>query len=260
MHERLRDERRLWKVVTLAAAFHDYGKLYRRRYGLDSYDAPFLVDSILDALCSSPQEKAAIAFCIRHHDLVEHVANGAVPIPAILATLGRVSAQYHNICWDTLSLIQVAGAASLGNGRLTEEKLTLGQILATQRLSCPAAEHVVRINRLIFSNMSADDSELTDICRAQLQRRGLERNDFINFCDGVLLRNWDALNVRKADVNSVRVEMCFDWLEVFFNRWRADQRVADIVALSTDIKGNAMQVGETLSGDRYLVIGRASNG
>jgi hypothetical protein len=68
---RLSEDACLRKLAILAASFHDYGKLYRRRYGLDSYDAGFLMQEILSKICATSEETAATIFCIRNHDIVE---------------------------------------------------------------------------------------------------------------------------------------------------------------------------------------------
>lgn len=255
IRERLTADERLRKLVMLSASFHDYGKLYRRRYGLDSYDAAFLVQPILDRICATPEERAATVFCIRNHDIVEHVGNGAVPLQAVLASYRELSPKYQEVCWPALSMIQVAGAASLGNGRLTEMKLSLGKLLLTGEFAKQSTDHVIRLNRLIFPGMAPDDAKLLALSRSQLANHGLEQPEFVEFCNRVTIRNWNVLGLARADIEDSRIRKSFDAIEQLLQIWKGRKSYTDMILLNGNITTDAVKTGVTLSGDHFLTVG-----
>lgn len=109
-------------VLWLAASMHDYGKLYWRGEGLDADDALHLCQPILDEIVD-PGTHGVLAFCIRNHDYIEHVLNGQVPVPFITRQRDELPADARGFALRCLGIIQLAGAASLGEGRLTRKKM-----------------------------------------------------------------------------------------------------------------------------------------
>ena len=65
-------------AIWTASALHDYGKIFRRGYGLDAEDAVPLCDKLIEVL--SPDGMVEfIHYGIRNHDLIEHTVTGDTP-------------------------------------------------------------------------------------------------------------------------------------------------------------------------------------
>jgi hypothetical protein len=65
-------------AIWTASALHDYGKIFRRGYGLDAEDAAPLCDKLVQALAPDGMVEL-IHFGIRNHDLIEHAVTGDTP-------------------------------------------------------------------------------------------------------------------------------------------------------------------------------------
>ena len=104
-------------ALWLAAALHDCGMLCGRGAYVDVEDGVVLSRPIIDALC--PEDLRDLAtFVLRHHDYVKGVFLGEVPAAIIADDLGALPAEQRAMGLAALGCVQVAGAASLGEGRL----------------------------------------------------------------------------------------------------------------------------------------------
>jgi hypothetical protein len=106
----------------VAAALHDYGMLSGRPGGVDVEDGVVLCGPILDALCDEPHRGLA-RFVVRNHDYVKDVFDGGVPPAFVARQREALAPALRPAALAALGIVQVAGAASLGEGRLTRARL-----------------------------------------------------------------------------------------------------------------------------------------
>jgi hypothetical protein len=111
-------------ALWLGAALHDCGMLGGHQGGLDVEDGVALASSIVDAL--SPADGRGVAiFAIRHHDFIKEVFRGEVPPAFIADDLGSLPQPTRATALTALGMIQVAGSASLGEGRLSAARVSI---------------------------------------------------------------------------------------------------------------------------------------
>jgi len=104
-------------ALWLAAALHDCGMLCGRGAHVDVEDGVVLSRPILDALC--PEELRELAtFVLHHHDYIKGVFLGEVPAGLVAHELATLPDGQRPLALAALGFVQVAGAASLGEGRL----------------------------------------------------------------------------------------------------------------------------------------------
>jgi hypothetical protein len=144
-------------ALGVAAALHDYGKLLARPDGLDSEDTVGLVAELIRPWRFDEQVVSLIGFWIRYHDLIEHVQNGEGCGAAILSDLDSLPGSLRPQALSGLGLIQVAGACSLGDGRLVSDKVKLLQILLADREHYLGLSPKERLDRLISERVERDD-------------------------------------------------------------------------------------------------------
>lgn len=106
----------------LAAAFHDYGKLYRRRGAADALDACVLAEPILQLLLPQAQI-STVRLVVLCHDYIGSVESGEVPLAWVESQFAAVPDRAKALVMA--GAIQLAGASSLGDGRLTSRRLEL---------------------------------------------------------------------------------------------------------------------------------------
>jgi hypothetical protein len=156
-----------------ASALHDYGKIFRRGYGLDAEDAAPLCDNLIQALAPEGMVEL-IHYGIRNHDLIEHSVTGDAPACFIKEPLEALPDDVRARAMPMLGLIQHIGAASLGEGRLTRAKLDIfnaclsGDIVADESVEA-------RLGRLLFGGEAVPDASAT--ARAGAVLAGLDDAD-----------------------------------------------------------------------------------
>ncbi|MEY2453050.1 MAG: hypothetical protein QOD92_2624 [Acidimicrobiaceae bacterium] len=111
-------------ALWLGAALHDCGMLGGGDGNVDVEDGVVLADDVLDELCPAHVRPLA-SFAIRNHDYIRNVFLGEVPSGFITDQLGELSVDVRAIAIGALGMIQVAGAASLGEGRLSEFRVAI---------------------------------------------------------------------------------------------------------------------------------------
>jgi hypothetical protein len=109
----------------LAASLHDYGKLYGRRNGLDPEDGVAMVAPLLSRIEPVGDLTELILFAVRNHDVIESVTTGSTPAAFIGEQLRRLPADQRELAMASLGIIQFAGAASLGMGRVVPSKVEI---------------------------------------------------------------------------------------------------------------------------------------
>jgi hypothetical protein len=181
------DKCSLW----LAAALH--GKLYRHRYGLDADDAVSLCRPILETLVD-PRDGHLVEFCIRNHDYIEHIPTGETPVSFICRQLACMPSTRLRTALSCLGIIQLVGATSLGEGRLTVWKTAIFQLLVDGSLVDDTSTSC-RLARLLFGDRFFVDDEKRGIaCRLLESLDQDERGGVEEFLSRVVLHGWAALS------------------------------------------------------------------
>lgn len=104
-------------ALWLAAAMHDCGMLCGHGAYVDVEDGIVLSRDVIEALCPAPLR--ALSTCVlRHHDYIKGVFLGEVPASIVADDVEALTPALRPIAMAGLGLVQVAGAASLGEGRL----------------------------------------------------------------------------------------------------------------------------------------------
>jgi hypothetical protein len=111
-------------ALWLGAALHDCGMLAGRSADLDVEDGIALARPLLDDLCPAALLEVA-AFALRHHDYIKDVFTGCVPVALVGEALAALAPEQQPVALGALGMIQVAGAASLGTGRLTAYRMEI---------------------------------------------------------------------------------------------------------------------------------------
>ena len=176
-------------ALWLGAALHDCGMVHGRGAYVDVEDGVVMSRAVLDQLC--PSEFRSLAeFALHHHDYIKDVFLGEMPVALTADALAALSEHERGLALPALALIQVAGAASLGEGRLTGFRLAIfdgcmaGTALADRspatRLGRLLAERPEEGNRVDFG---ADADGLDALER-------VEQRDVLGFLDTVGIHGW----------------------------------------------------------------------
>ncbi|MFN8025824.1 MAG: hypothetical protein U0W40_05530 [Acidimicrobiia bacterium] len=111
-------------ALWLAAAMHDCGMLCGRVSSVDVEDGVVLGRDVIDALC--PEHLRDLAYVVlRHHDYIKDCFLGEVPVGLIGDDVDRLDPSLRPVALAALGAVQVAGAASLGEGRLGEFRMEI---------------------------------------------------------------------------------------------------------------------------------------
>lgn len=111
-------------ALWLGAALHDCGMLGTNEAAVDVEDGVAFADDLLEALCPA-QFRALASFAIRNHDYIRNVFLGEVPVGLIANQVDELRPDLRSPALPVLGMIQVAGAASLGDGRLSEFRVAV---------------------------------------------------------------------------------------------------------------------------------------
>ena len=142
-------------AIWTASALHDYGKIFRRGYGLDAEDAAPLCDKLIAALAPDGMVEF-IHYGVRNHDLIEHTVTGDTPAWLIKEPIEELPEGVRGRALPMLALIQHIGAASLGEGRLTGAKLDIyNACLSGDIVGDGSVE--ARLGRLLFGGQAVPD-------------------------------------------------------------------------------------------------------
>jgi hypothetical protein len=161
----LAPSREIRVALWLGAALHDCGMLCGRGSYVDVEDGIVLSRPVIDALCPAPYRGLASAV-LHHHDYIKGVFLGEVPVARVADEIEALDRTQRAIALAGLGLVQVAGAASLGEGRLEAfriqifERCVKGDALDDRTSS-------TRLARLLAGNQDAGPRP-TDGVDAQL--------------------------------------------------------------------------------------------
>jgi hypothetical protein len=108
----------------LAASLHDCGMLCGRGAYVDVEDGVPLSRPLIEALCPAALPDLA-TFVLHHHDYIKGVFLGEVPAALVADDLARLPDSQRRLALAALGCVQVAGAASLGEGRLGPQRIEI---------------------------------------------------------------------------------------------------------------------------------------
>jgi hypothetical protein len=111
-------------ALWLAAALHDCGMLSGHGAYVDVEDGIVISRDIIEALCPEPLRDLAY-FALRHHDYIKDVFLGEVPVAVVGDGLAQLDPSRHRTALAALGLVQIAGAASLGTGRIDSFRIAI---------------------------------------------------------------------------------------------------------------------------------------
>jgi hypothetical protein len=157
--------------------------------GLDVENAAALCRPVLDALCAPPL-RGLVEFAIRNHDFIKDVWSGEVPAGFVAGQLAALPAPLRGTALAALGMIQVAGAASLGEGRLSRARLEIcrGCFDGTALADASAGTRLARL-------MADDGLEVGAASRreaaAWIEALGPgAREQVVDLLDAALLHGW----------------------------------------------------------------------
>jgi hypothetical protein len=179
-------------AVWITSALHDYGKIFRRGYGLDAEDAAPLCEDLVEALAPDGMSEL-IHYGIRNHDLIEYTISGDTPASFITAPLMDVPESVRDRAMPMLGIIQHIGAASLGEGRLSGAKLEIynaccdGSIVADGSIAA-------RLGRMLYGPRAVPDAQATAKAQAQLDAMDAGvRADLEALLEDTVLLGWEPI-------------------------------------------------------------------
>jgi hypothetical protein len=151
-------------ALWLGAALHDAGMLCGRGAYVDVEDGVVLARALIDALCPDGLQDLS-EFVLHHHDYIKSVFLGEVPTALVADALDALDPVLQPVASAGLGLVQVAGAASLGEGRLGSFRIGIFErCFAGEALDDRSA--LTRLARLLATAPSATPPGLDDASAA----------------------------------------------------------------------------------------------
>jgi hypothetical protein len=196
-------------ALWLGAGLHDCGMLGGRGSYVDVEDGIVLAAGVLDGLC--PPDVVGVArFALRHHDYIKDRFTGEVPVAAIADDLAVLDAAQRRLALGVLGMIQVAGAASLGTGRLSAFRIAIfRRCTAGDALDGHQPEE--RLARLLGDGDVVDVGERIHEASVLLDARGSDRPALVALLDTIPVHGWH--HVAAPSSSAERVEMLLDVAE-----------------------------------------------
>jgi hypothetical protein len=229
-------------ALWLACALHDCGMLCGRGSYVDVEDGLVISHDVIEALC--PQQLRSLAyFALHHHDYIKDVFLGEVPVSVITDELVELDVHLRATALAALGLVQVAGAASLGVGRLGAFRIAIFHRCIDGGVLDDASRET-RIARLISDTpeLLVDGPEGVETALDSLDTP--QRDVLGQFLDSTSLHGWHRAlaGTRRADRMDTLVDIAT----------RARDSGADAVVLAPG-RGATACVETALSGCRLLV-------
>ena len=114
----------VYSSLILSLAFHDFGKFVGTEFGLDAEDADILAAPMLDVLCKR-EMRPLVTFLICNHDWIQHLPSGRVPVKFLQSQMEMLAKRWQGAVLPLIGIIQFVGAASLGEGRISKERMEI---------------------------------------------------------------------------------------------------------------------------------------
>jgi len=182
-------------ALWLGAALHDCGMLGGRSMGVDVEDGVDLARDLVEELCPERTQSLAL-FAVRNHDYVKDMFRGEVPVQFIADQVDDLEPDLRPVAVATLGMIQVAGAASLGEGRLSSFRLTLFERCLAGTVFADASP-AVRLQRLLGTGGESTTAPVVDALASS------RAADWREFLDAVPTHGWHrAWGERRDDVDA----------------------------------------------------------
>ncbi|MFA5883135.1 MAG: hypothetical protein WDA60_04745 [Acidimicrobiia bacterium] len=180
-------------ALWLGAALHDCGMLCGQGAHVDVEDGVVLARPLLERYCPSGTRPVA-EFALRHHDYIKDAFLGEAPVGMVADDLAALDPDLRELAMVSLALIQVAGASSLGEGRLTDFRLDIfhacvaGTALADRT-------NVLRLARLLapVPDAVARGEAVPDVAAAAAALAALDpdaRAELDDLLDRVFVHGW----------------------------------------------------------------------
>jgi hypothetical protein len=150
-------------AIWLAAALHDCGMLCGRGAYVDVEDGVVLSRPIIEALGPEALHDLATSV-LHHHDYIKGVFLGEVPVALVADGLAALPEAQRPVALAALGCVQVAGAASLGEGRLGTQRVEIFE-RCFDGTALDDRSRTTRIERLLGARTELDPTfdELLDV-------------------------------------------------------------------------------------------------
>jgi len=209
-------------ALWLSAALHDCGKLSGQSPQVDVEDGLIVAGPVLQAYCP-PTTRPIAEFTLRHHDYVKDAFLGEAPVGALADDLAAIDAELQPVALLALGLIQVAGASSLGEGRLTDFRLDIFHA-CTAGTALTDRTPELRLARLLAPapDWACARRVVPDVDAARVALDPDTRTRVENFLEHVFVHGWQRFACRA--VPAVRLRS-LEALATLNKEWRADHLV-----------------------------------
>jgi hypothetical protein len=179
-------------ALWLAAALHDCGMLCGRGASVDVEDGVVVGRELLASLCPSGLDTLAM-FVLRHHDYIKAVFLGEVPAALVADDLARIEPAMASTALIGLGLVQIAGAASLGEGRLERFRMEIWRRCLDGSALIDDSP-VTRLARLLAVIPQAAPPPTQGAAGALDQLTDDERQRFLRFLASVAVHRWQRVS------------------------------------------------------------------
>ena len=224
-------------ALWLAGALHDCGMLCGRGSYVDVEDGLVLSRDVIDALCPAHLRPLAY-FVIHHHDYIKDVFLGEAPVTFVADELDALDVDIRPTALAALGLVQIAGAASLGDGRLGAFRMEIARA-CFDGTALDDRTPETRLGRLLAREPSAAPPIAGD---STTTLGSLEP-----FLRAAALHGWHR------DAAASGVDERIQRLHAFASAWEAHGRPEHLV-LSPVGTGTGMREETALNGTRVLVL------
>ena len=207
----------------LGAALHDYGILAAREGDLDVENAVPLGAPILDTLCGAPF-RGLVEFAIRNHDFIKNIFSGAVPVSFIARQVGALAPALRGPALASLGMIQVAGAASLGEGRLSQTRIEICRRCFDDRALADSSVET-RLARLVSGEAMDVPAASRENAATWIERPAAESTGHVvRFLESVLLHGWERTRTMVCGMAGplAAADALRSVLRAVADRWAAD--------------------------------------
>lgn len=241
-------------ALWLAAALHDCGMLCGHGAHVDVEDGVVLSRPILEALCPEPLRDLA-TFVLHHHDYIKGVFLGEVPTGLVTTELAALPYEQRAVAMVALGCVQVAGAASLGEGRLGPFRIDVfRRCLAGTALDDGATS--TRLARLLEATPRAAEP-LEDVARAELEHHDPRSRAVLEqFLERSAVHGWQRVTVdlTPSARTALVMELAERWAESDADHVVFDDQF-DPGPATLDLDRARCHVETTLSGITLLTVG-----
>jgi len=234
----------------IAGALHDCGMLTGRATHVDVEDGVVLARTIVETLV--PAGTSGLAYFVIHqHDYIKDVFLGEVPPRYVAGELASLPDRLRPVALAALGLVQVAGAASLGDGRLSAFRPDICR-RCIDGTALDGESRLTRLGRLLAS-AHAVDGPPTAVASSALHALGEQSvPTFERFLDRGSLHGWHRSMSDRACSDRMRL------LVAVAESWSAASEPEHVVLASRALGGepeiHRTRIDVALNGSRVLVI------